>query len=297
MYVLVLTNVQKDLAAYRPGDLLKIEGVTGPGQFAPIVIAKSVQKLGTAAIPAAKPATYQELITGALDAQWVEVKGVVRQYVKPETKSDFGRITIATGGGTVQARFITSAAGPMQVDAEVTVHAVCLYQFNQKRQVLNPILQVPRETLVADVPKKIAPLNPYAAPTRLSGQSAYLFHRKISMRIRIVSTFAGLSLIPNPVRSSGYTLENRVCGFRLRQREDLLPGDKIDVLGFPPSVPTRPCLKTRFFKKPARHNHLCFPLIADQFLPLPSTTKDDLVTLDGTLTPNSIRNGWRGFYA
>jgi hypothetical protein len=133
MYVLVLTNIQKDLGTYHPGDLLKVEGVTGSGQFAPIVLAKSVEKVGTAAIPATKPATYQELITGALDAQWVEVKGVVRQYVKTGAKSDFGRITIATGGGTVQARFVTSTGGPLQVDAEVTVHAVCLYQFNQKR--------------------------------------------------------------------------------------------------------------------------------------------------------------------
>ncbi len=279
MYVLVLTNIQKDLAAYHPGDWLKVEGVTGSGQFAPIVLAKSVQKMGTAAIPAAKPATYQELITGALDAQWVEVKGVVRQYVKTGAKSDFGRITIATGGGTVQARFVTSTGGLLQVDAEVTVHAVCLYQFNQKRQVLNPILQVPRETPV--IVEKIAPVNPYAAPTRsvaslltFSPENLHAYPHRVHVRGIVTCSQPG-SFVWIHAGESGVRIQTR-------QQENLLPGDKIDVLGFPTFGADVPMLEDAVFQKTGATQPLS---------PLPLTNftaafdhEDDLVTMDGTLT-------------
>src|SRR5215471_18288081 len=88
IYALVLTNVQDVVGSCSRGDLLKVEGVTGAGQFAPIVIAKAVKKIGTAPVPRAKNVTYQQLITGALDAQWVELEGVVRQCIGPASGSD-----------------------------------------------------------------------------------------------------------------------------------------------------------------------------------------------------------------
>src|ERR1700744_3419614 len=60
------------------GDLLEIDGVTGAGQFAPIVIAATIHKTGSSVVPPAQPVSYQQLITGALGGQWVEIRGVVR---------------------------------------------------------------------------------------------------------------------------------------------------------------------------------------------------------------------------
>src|SRR6476646_3790693 len=75
LYLLATTD---RFAGITRGDLVEVDGVTDPGQFAPIVRVSAERKLGTAATPAARPARVDELLSGGLDAQWVEVSGVVR---------------------------------------------------------------------------------------------------------------------------------------------------------------------------------------------------------------------------
>jgi hypothetical protein len=50
------------------------------------------------------------------------------------------RILLAANGGVVPVRSGSRRHPDIQEDAEVRVRAVCLYQFNQRRQVLSPIL-------------------------------------------------------------------------------------------------------------------------------------------------------------
>src|ERR1017187_850705 len=76
VYLVAATNI---FAPYHRKDRLEIIGVTSPGEFAPCVLAKEARKLGGGATRAARPVTYQQLITGALDPQYVEITGVVRQ--------------------------------------------------------------------------------------------------------------------------------------------------------------------------------------------------------------------------
>src|SRR5208337_2267952 len=85
IYATTPANAQDILEPFRRGDLVEIEGLTANAQFTPIVQIQLAQKLGTVPLPPAKPATYQQLVTGALDSQWVEVKGVVRQCFSPES--------------------------------------------------------------------------------------------------------------------------------------------------------------------------------------------------------------------
>ena len=51
-----------------------------------------------------RPVTYQELITGALDGQWVEVSGVVHRCLEPARTNDYWRIYLAVNGGMLSAR-------------------------------------------------------------------------------------------------------------------------------------------------------------------------------------------------
>jgi hypothetical protein len=81
IYLLANQNL---FAARGRGDELEIRGVTDPGEFAPIVRVNNVRRLGSAPIPTPRSVTYQEIITGALDAQFVELTGVVRRYLPPE---------------------------------------------------------------------------------------------------------------------------------------------------------------------------------------------------------------------
>ena len=75
IYVLAAKSL---FATVHRQDLVELEGVTDPGQYAPIVRVSSVHKKGVAPIPPPRLVSYQDLITGALDGQWVEVAGVIR---------------------------------------------------------------------------------------------------------------------------------------------------------------------------------------------------------------------------
>ncbi|MGA2175140.1 MAG: hypothetical protein ABSH38_09185 [Verrucomicrobiota bacterium] len=284
IYVLTKPNAHSVLAHYHRGDLLEIRGVTDCGQFAPIVIVDSAQKLGTAPIPAAKPAKYQQIITGALDAQWVELKGVVRQCFNFDVVSNTQRIDIAVDGGNlVRTMLTTQPQEPIQVDAEVTVDAICLYQFNQKRQVLRPILLVPHG--VPLVVEKPAPADPYAVPVRsltslltFSPQNLYAYSHR--MHVRGIVTYAQLG--------SFIWIRDENTGLRLQssQKEELLPGDHIEALGFPASGSNIPKLEDAVFRKIGSAkppNPIRLTNFAEAF-----NHEDDLIVIEGILSHSAL---------
>src|SRR5579872_7250066 len=66
VYVLGPTNCFADT---HRGDLLEVEGVTDPGEFAPIIRLKSFKKLGSAPVPKPQEVTFEQMIAGSLDGQ------------------------------------------------------------------------------------------------------------------------------------------------------------------------------------------------------------------------------------
>ena len=59
------------------GDDLEVEGVTDPGLFAPIVNAKRLTAMGAGQLPVPVQPSWDQLMNGSLDAQFVEVPGIV----------------------------------------------------------------------------------------------------------------------------------------------------------------------------------------------------------------------------
>jgi hypothetical protein len=65
------------------GMLVDVTGVSGAGDFAPIVEHGQVRVLGESRLPATAPlTTLSHLMTGADDAQWVALEGVVRSSLR-----------------------------------------------------------------------------------------------------------------------------------------------------------------------------------------------------------------------
>lgn len=60
------------------GDLVSVEGVTDPGDYAPIIVPSRFEILGRTNLPPARRVTYADLMTGHEDSQWVEIFGLVR---------------------------------------------------------------------------------------------------------------------------------------------------------------------------------------------------------------------------
>lgn len=267
---------------FHRGDILHIHGVTDPGQFAPIVIADSVKKMGTANIPPAQAVTYQQLITGALDGQWVEIKGVIRQFNERNPKTAVQRIIVAVDGGCVSVRFYPNPGQTIQPDAEVRVRAVCLYQFNQRRQVLTPVLQIPRgDSLVITKP---APENPYAAPER-SASSLSMFSPNNLFGYAHRVHLRGVVTCCQPGQTGELVwIRDSSMGFCIQtdQLQPLSPGDEIDVLGFPTPGSFPPVLGDSIFREIGSTNPLPALMLTnfdDAF-----GHENDLVAVDGILT-------------
>ena len=274
LYLLANANL---FSPFRRGDLLEIEGGSDPGQFAPIVLVSRARKLGTTTNPPPRQVTYHQLTTGALDAQWIELTGVVRRYIPPESGSDIWRILIASDGGVVSVRGALPHDPNLKEDSEVRVQAICLYQFNQKRQVLTPILQLPTGRSVEVL--KPAPANPFAAPVRAANSlhqfnpDAPIGHR---IHVRGVVTHAQSgSLVWIRDASSGLRLQTR-------QNEPLQAGDEIDVLGFPAYGTYSPVLEDAVFRKVGATQ----PPVARFFTNVMEAFdhEDDLVQTDALLT-------------
>jgi signal transduction histidine kinase len=219
------------LAKCRRGDLLELTGVTDAGGFAPILNAQSVRKLGTEPIPPARVVSYQQLMSGALDAQWVELRGVVRQFFGRWTNSDISRIVVSLDGGRVPVRFTeTSHPGGIAVDSDVHVRALCLYQFNANRQVMSPVLQVPPGEPV--VVESSPPTDPFTVPLRraadlrtFSPDNLHAYAHRVHVR-GVVTAGHGNAFVWIRDGSTGLRIQTSA------QDDSMKPGDEIEALGF-----------------------------------------------------------------
>ena len=287
IYVTTPANAQDVLAPFHRNDLLEIEGVTAAAQFAPMVEVQLAQKLGTTPMPAAKPITYHQLVTGASDMQWVEVKGVVRQCFESESGSDVQRIVVEVDGGLVQVTLGRGAAAGAGPDAEVKVDGICVNRFNFKRQAPVPALQVPADAEVTV--EKPAPTDPFSAPIRspaslwtASPQSFYAYTHRVHVRGTVTHAQSGSSIW---IRG-----DNKGLNFRTSQQDALRPGDVIDALGFPAFGMNAPRLEDAVFRKVDSVQ----PPVAINLTNLNEAfdCEDDLVSLQGVLTQiQSFLNG------
>jgi signal transduction histidine kinase/lysophospholipase L1-like esterase len=287
IYVTTPAGAQDVLAPFHRNDLLEIEGLTADAQFSPIVQVQLAQKLGTTPMPAAKPVTYLQLVTGASDLQWVEVKGVVRQCFDSESGSDVQRIVVEVGGGLVQVTLGRRAVAGVRPDAEVKLDGICVNRFNFKRQAPVPALQVPDDAEVTI--EKPAPTDPFSAPIRspaslwaVSPESFYAYTHRVRVRGTVTHAQSGSSIW---IRG-----DNKGLNFRTSQQDALRPGDVIDALGFPAFGMNAPRLEDAVFRK-----------VDSVQPPVPISLtnlneafdcEDDLVSLQGVLTQiQSFLNG------
>jgi len=227
IYLVGTTNL---LATFREGDLLEVDGVTDPGDFAPFVHARAAHRVGAAPIPAPVPATYQKLITGDLDAQWVEISGVVRNWEAIPSNDIYGdwRIELAMDGNKVTVTAYGPHPSQIEPDAEVRIHCVCFYQFNESRQVLKPVLIMPRGAPVEIV--RPAPASPFALPVHpVAGTLQFAPDKVFGHRIHVRGTVT----FQQSDRMIWIRDASGTAGIQVRQAETLKPGDEIDVLGFP----------------------------------------------------------------
>jgi hypothetical protein len=88
------------------GDLVEIEGVTGPGKFAPVIREQRFRMLGKGTLPKGKLYSFGDLADGQMDSQWVQVRGIVRSAAIDRTSWHETNLAlrVTSGSGEFVAR-------------------------------------------------------------------------------------------------------------------------------------------------------------------------------------------------
>jgi len=261
------------------GDVVEVRGVSDAGSFAPMIKVLEAEVIGHGEVPAVRQVSYEEIISGQDDSQWVELSGIVRS-VTEDKKAPRLIIDVATGGGRLMTRvrdYDPAANYDHLVDAAVRVRGVCSQLFNQKRQMFNVRLLVPGlEDIIVEEP---APADPFAAPLHsivslLQFAPTGSYGRRV--RVRGTVTFQ------QPGRALFIRDDTEALFVQTRQTETLQPGDRVDVIGFPSAGEWNPILQDATFRKIGHTAPVTPPVIAAGQA-LSGAYEDALVQIEGTI--------------
>jgi PAS domain S-box-containing protein len=227
------------------GDLVEVEGVTGPGEYAPIVHPQAARRVGHTNLPPPRRVSYDELVTGREDSQWVEVAGLVRAVF---TEPAIGCVLeIASGSGRLIV-FVPSATESNVthlVDSQVRVKGVCGTWFNKQRQLFGIRLMVSHTNDI--IVEEAAPANELAQPAQPIGNlmrftplaSAYGRRAKVT----------GTVILHQPGRALYVQDEEYGLYVQTRQSGQLQAGDQVELLGFPGKGDYTPTLQDGVWQK------------------------------------------------
>ena len=239
------------------GDLLDIDGITGPGGYATLVDHPSVKIVGHAPLPPAPRYSFDHLLTGMEDSQWVEVEGIVRVVVESQRVTSYAnqpaeggktvRATIATGAGRLDV--IVRDAGSKNykdlIDAKVVVRGVSAPRFNDRRQLTG--IHIFADSLdQIQVIQRGEASDPFSLPMReITSVMQYTPDILSGHRIRLKAVVTA----NRDGRLISIADNNHGLFIRTRNGHDLKVGDFIDVAGFPAMGEYSPVLEDVVYKK------------------------------------------------
>ncbi|MEO5766949.1 MAG: PAS domain S-box protein, partial [Polyangia bacterium] len=246
---------------YHVGEYGDLAGYTAPGLFAPQVVPASFTVLGVTPLPPAHVAPFDELSTGKLDSQRVEIAGIIRA-VLPDPRPDLRRtVTLKMSSDDGVFPVTVSDLPPERlasvVDASVRVRGVLGGAFNERRQMIGIKLYVgrPDDLIVEEAGRPEAygvPATPVANLLRFQpeGQNRH--------RVRVVGT---VTLIHPGVE---LYLEDGTGGVAVRTRQMDAPavGDRVEVLGFPEMGDWTPYLDDAVFRRDGASPSAVVPIFA-----------------------------------
>ena len=266
------------------GDLIEVEGITGPGKFAPVIREESVRVLGKATLPGGILHRFDDLSDGQMDSQWVKVRGIVRSATidRSSWHETTLALRVASEGGEFGVRVPIQREQDFSswIDSEVLVEGVCGSLFTSQRQLSGVLLYVPRLSFIKI--EEAAPEVPVSALLRFTPGTG----SKHRVRVRGVVAYQQ--------RGTALFLQSNHKGLRVVTQQDtpLEVGDLVDVIGFPSMGESAPVLVDAVFH---RVRHDASPVPVNLELDAPWEQYDGaLITteaalLDRQLQPGAIR--------
>lgn len=264
--------------------LVELEGVTGPGKFAPVVREKQLRVLRTGLLPKAQLFPFSQLANGQQDSQWVQIRGIVRSVdidrtSWPETTL---AIRVASEGGQFSARVPIDHEQDFSswVDSEVLIEGVCGSLYNANRQLTGILLYVPRLSFI----KIEAP----AAEVPVSALLRFSPGKGSRHRVKI----RGVVAYQQPGNAIFLQVQGKGLHVLTQQGTPLELGDVVDVLGFPAMGDSAPILEDAVFHR-VGHRQPPLPTKLDLSSPWEqfdsSVVTTDATLLDRQLQPDGLR--------
>ncbi len=219
----------------RGGDHVLISGVTGPGDFAPIVELPHFRILGPAPMPQPLRMSEEDIFLGRADSQWVELEGIIQS-----TGREGARSFALLGWGAHQFKVLLAGSTevpPAWIDARVRVRGACGTLFNSKRQLLGVQLFVPdlNQFTILEPPQP----GSHAAIRPIASLLQFTPAESNGHRVRVRgSVTAAHSHGPTWIRDSSGAMLIRTHNYIA-----LSPGDLVDVAGYVTPGPFSPELQ------------------------------------------------------
>jgi signal transduction histidine kinase len=222
----------------RIGQLLEIEGVTDPGAFAPYLKARRMTRFGVGELPQPIRPTWDQLINGSLDTQFVELQGIV-------TSVGADGVTLLTHGGKINAVLVGTNGVPWtRYENSLVRLRACLFASwdANTHQVRVGEIRMFSPSVTVDEP---APDDVFAAaPKRASELLLFDSQASALRRVKVSGQIVH-------ERDGEYYLMDGANGLRfvLKDSGDFQTGDLVEVAGFPVLTGPSPVLREAVARK------------------------------------------------
>jgi signal transduction histidine kinase len=214
----------------RVGESWEIEGKTDPGDFSPVLYGLKETFIGNAALPEPIRPTWDQLLNGSLDAEYVELRGALTGISQTE-------MTLLTSEGKIKIQIADDHPLPFlppprphsrsYVDSIVRIRGCLTARWDKPtRQVKAGEIHLSPSLVQIE---EFAPLDPFELATRRTADLLWFDPSASTLqrtKIKGQIVFA---------RRGEYCLQDGSIGLRLRTKQPLLlqPGDVVEAVGFP----------------------------------------------------------------
>jgi signal transduction histidine kinase len=225
-------------AAPQIGEYWEIEGVTGPGDFAPVVNSRKSRRVGPGQLPEPVPARLDQLMNGSLDTQYVEIQGVV-------TAVERNRLELLLREGKINLNFPDLPPGSLDCYLRSLIRARgCLFPaWNRETHRLNVgEMNLCSAAICVDEP---APADLFATPRKRTTELLMFDLRAGAFQLvkvagQVLCARAGECFVLDG--ANGLRVQADTCG-------EFQPGDFVEAVGFSELGGPSPILREAVLRK------------------------------------------------
>ena len=220
------------------GERWEVVGRTAPGNFAPIIVAEQMRRLGQGLMPEPARPGWSELANGSLDVQWVEFHGVVSGVQS-------NRLTLVMPEGPLEVQMENYFEADLKAyrRAVIGIRGILFAVWNaDTREVRFGHLLMRNARVSVDVEP---PDDPFNAPTRsardlLRFDAQAAAFRPVRVRARVLYT-----------EGQEVFAMDADCGLRVLTADppSLQPGDGFEAVGYPEIGGPSPRLRYALVRK------------------------------------------------